>query len=113
MEAGMSERAVTLDREAELAMDLDRIKRLVEASDVEGARAFAREFGEKWPESPQVAYWCRVLAPPRVIGRFPATGRSFEPERECFRQHAAEYPGCWIAVYGDQLVAASPDRQAV
>jgi hypothetical protein len=34
-------------------------------------------------------------------------------ERAWLKEHAHEHPGCWMAVYGDQLIAASPRLQEV
>jgi hypothetical protein len=49
-----------------------------------------------------------VLEPPkaRVLHGHPT--ESFEQERQWLLQHRREYPGCWLAVKGDQLVAADP-----
>src|SRR5207253_1001447 len=47
--------------------DVARLRRLVEESDVEGARAFVKVLQAKWPESNQVAHWAQVLAPPRTL----------------------------------------------
>ena len=55
----------------------------------------------------------RVLEPPRVTA---VTGRSSPPwdeERAWLRAHAHEYPGCWLAIQGDRLIAASPDHASV
>ena len=29
------------------------------------------------------------------------------------KEHAHEYPGCWLAIYEDNLIAADPDLQTV
>jgi hypothetical protein len=39
--------------------------------------------------------------------------RPLNREWEWLRQHAHEYPGFWLAVLGDQLIAADPDGSVV
>lgn len=93
--------------------DLSALKLQVEKGQVEEARAFVRELESRWPESSRVRYWAHVLAPPKFLGHQPATGRPLDRERNWLRDHAKAYPGCWIAVHGDELVAADPDLKVV
>jgi hypothetical protein len=109
----MGERAAVVDASAEVTEDLLRLRALVEQGDVEGARTLARELAAAWPEDRRVQYWARVLAPPRVLGTSPASGRTLDPEVAWLQAHAHEYPGCWIALHGDRLIAAAPDAGAV
>jgi hypothetical protein len=92
--------------------DLEELIRLVEKSRVPQARELVVRLVEKWPDSPSVRHWARVLEPPCVLPRWGAA-RSLERERAWLREHAQEYPGCWLAVYEDRLIAASPDRRSV
>lgn len=48
-----------------------------------------------------------------MIGTSPASGRSLEGEKRWLRAHAGEYPGCWLALDGDRLIAADPDLDVV
>lgn len=97
----------------ELEADLDRLRQMVEASDVEGARAFVKEVEARWPDSDRVRHWARVLAPP-VTRLVPGKkGRPYTQENTWLREHAQEYPGCWLAVQGDRLLAADPDFAVV
>jgi hypothetical protein len=109
----MSEQATVVDERDELQEDLLRLRALVEEGDVEGARTLARELAAAWPEDRRVQHWARVLAPPRVLGTSPASGCNLPAEHEWLRAHAAEYPGCWIAVQEGRLIAASPDLKQV
>jgi hypothetical protein len=98
---------------AELAAALEHIRRLIETSAVEEARALAREMGARWPDDRDAQHWARVLAPPRgrvVPGR---RSRSLDRERAWLREHAHEYPGQWLAIFGDQLIAADPSLATV
>jgi hypothetical protein len=97
----------------EISDDLARLRGLLEQSDVEGARAYVKELEQRWPDSDVVRHYARVLAPPvaRVVKGVP--NRSFEPEFNWLRKHGREYPGCWLAVLGDWLVAADPDPRIV
>lgn len=95
--------------DAELNVALERVRRLVEESDVEGARELAVELNRRWPDDEQVRYWARVLAPPEVRVLKGEHGRPLDQERNWLRQHSGEYPGCWLAIFGDRLIAADPD----
>ena len=56
-----------------------------------------------------------MLAPPTastVSGPDPRS-RPLERERAWLKEHAREYPGCWLAVYEDRLIAADPDLGVV
>jgi hypothetical protein len=106
--------AETTGRETELAQDLGRLVRLVEEHRVEEARLLAPELAAKWPDSRDALHWARVLEPPKVIPNRPGPpGRSFKRDYAWLREHAAEYPGCWIATYEDRFIAAAPDLAEV
>ncbi len=101
-------------REQELRCDLDRLKALVEASRVEEAQRLAPELAAKWPDSRAAQHWARVLEPPRILPTPPGwKNRSFDRETTWIRQHGHEYPGCWLGVYEDRLIAADPDLGVV
>ena len=97
----------------ELTADLARLRDMVEQSDVEGARAFVKELEQRWPDSERVQHWARVLAPPVARVLRGVRGRSLEKERAWLREHGKEYPGCWLAILGDQLIVADPDMRVV
>jgi hypothetical protein len=92
---------------------LARLRALVEEGDVEAARALLPPLLERWPEAPRIRYWARVLEPASATVLHGEPARSFAEEREWLRRHRAEHPGCWIAVYGDRLIAADPDLERV
>ena len=97
----------------QLTADLDRLRSMVEHEDVEGARACVKELEKRWPDSDRVRYWAQVLAPP-VARRVPGPpGRSLDRERTWLREHGHEYPGCWLAILEDRLIAADPDVRVV
>ena len=113
--ASQSEAAAGLDTEAELHQRLEQLRDDVSNGRVKEARAAVKELEARWPESKRVQYWARVLAPPVVI---PTTGpdprsRPRDRERAWLKQHAREYPGCWLAVFEDRLVAVGPDPRVV
>jgi hypothetical protein len=89
------------------------LRGLLERGDQEGARRLVNGLLERWPDSPRLQHLARVLAPPttRLRPDIPPSDRS--RERAWLRAHAHEYPGCWIAVLGDQLVAADRELQVV
>jgi hypothetical protein len=86
---------------------------LVETGDVQGARTYVKVVEARWPDDERVRHWARVLAPPRVIGTSPATGRRLDTEYAWLRDHAREHPGCWLLLRGDRLIAADPDVRVV
>jgi hypothetical protein len=92
-------------RLAQLRDDISRGGRVSEA------REAVKELEARWPEDPRVQYWARVLAPPGVIPTPDAHRhrRPLDRDRVWLKQHAREYPGCWLAVYEDHLIAADPD----
>lgn len=90
--------------------DLLLLRGYLEREDVEGARSFVRELEERWPESERVRHYAKVLAPPvvRVVPGGPY--RSLKRELKWLQEHPNDYPGRWIAVHGDSVIAvgASP-----
>ena len=93
--------------------DVARLVRMIEQEDVEGARSFVKELEQRWPDSPSVRHFARVLAPPVVRVIPGATGRVRDREDAWLREHAREYPGCWLAVLEDRLIGADPSLGAL
>jgi hypothetical protein len=65
-----------------------------------------KEFVQRWPDSARLQKWARVLELPKTRVLKGPTGRPRDKEYAWLRQHAREYPGQWLALKGDQLVAA-------
>lgn len=84
-----------------------RVRELLELGAVEEARALSCRLAETYPEDRSVQKLWHVLAPPRVVGRSPASGRPISVERAWIKAHGKEYAGSWIAVLGSQLLIAS------
>jgi len=89
--------------------ELDAVLRALESGDVNGARRLAATAAARWPDSQSTQHFWRVLQPPRLLATSPASGRDRRREFAWIRGHAAEYPGCWLAVFEDRLIAADPD----
>jgi hypothetical protein len=96
-----------------LAADLARLRQLLERGEVEEARDWASKLESRWPGSEAVRGYARVLAPPRVSVRPGHQGASRHLERAWLREHAGQYPGRWLAILDDQLLAADPDLRTV
>jgi hypothetical protein len=96
-----------------LAADLQCLRDLLEEDRVEQARRFVQELEQRWPESERVRHYAHVLAPPKVLPRPDIPPRSREREWKWLAEHGHEYPGCWLAVHEDRLIAADPDQRAV
>jgi hypothetical protein len=97
----------------QLAADLQHLRALLEADRVPEARRFVKELEHRWPEAERVRHYARVLEPPKVRVRPDIPARSSEREWKWLEEHGREYPGCWLAIHEDQLIAADPDRRAV
>jgi hypothetical protein len=93
--------------------DLARLVALVEESQVEEARRLSAELAERWPESRPIQRLAQALQPPRVLAVGGIQPRSFDREFAWLDAHAHEYPGCWLAIHGDHLVAAGQKRRDV
>jgi hypothetical protein len=96
-----------------LAADLQRLHDLLESDQVEQARRFVKELEQRWPEAERVQHFAKVLAPPKVRSRPDIPARSRSQEMKWLKEHAHEYPGCWLAIHGGDLIAADPDRRVV
>jgi hypothetical protein len=99
--------------EEALTADLAQLYALLARDAIEAARVLIRELQEKWPDSDRVQHYARVLAPPGVRIGEGGEGTGYKAERAWLRQHARDFPDCWLAVHGDHLVAASTDPQEV
>ena len=75
--------------EAGLAQDLTELRALLESG------------RSRVPES-------RTPPAGKMVGTY-GPSRSLDRQRAWLREHAREYPGCWLAVFEDRLVAAGPD----
>jgi hypothetical protein len=81
---------------------------------VEEARRLAPELARQWPDSAELRHFARVLEPPRVIPSPPGPpARRFDRDHAWLREHAREYPGCWLATLEDRLIAADPSAERV
>jgi hypothetical protein len=97
-----------------LEAELAELIRLVEEHRVEEARRLAPELAARYPNSAEARHWARVLEPPRILPNSSReTWRRTDAEHEWLREHAHEYPGCWLAVHGERLIASGPDLQKV
>jgi hypothetical protein len=99
--------------EERLAADLQHLRDLLERDQVEEARRFVKELEQRWPEAERVRHYAQVLEPPKVRSRPDIPPRSMDQEWQWLEDHRHEYPGCWVAIYKDRLIAADPDRRVV
>jgi hypothetical protein len=99
--------------EERLAVGLRHLRDLLEWNQVEEARRFVKELEARWPDAERVRHYAHVLAPPTSRSRPDVSARSREQEWNWLKEHGHEYPGCWLAIYGDRLIAADPDLQVV
>jgi hypothetical protein len=112
VEPGIAASHEPLDPEAR--DDLQRLVGLIEQDQVKEARTLARDLAEKWPDSAAIQHLAWVLEPPKVVRSRPGVSTPpFAQEYAWVRRHAREYPGRWLAVYGDQLIAAGLNIRTV
>src|SRR5437764_9618873 len=97
----------------QLAAGLQHLRDLLEADRVAEARRFVKELEQRWPEAERVQHYAHVLEPPKVRMRPDLPARSSEQEIKWLQEHAREYPGYWLAIYEDRLIAADPDGRTV
>jgi hypothetical protein len=116
IEGAEEPKALSLDDEEALDRGLEQIRDdISRGGHVDEARALVKELEARWPESERVQYWARVLAPPVVVPT-PEAHRNVRPldrEHAWLQKHRRAYPGCWLAVHEDRLIAADPDLGVV
>ncbi len=91
-----------------LERELADIRELLAAGDVEESRRRVERLAVKWPDSDSVRRMSIVLAPPEVRVLTGGPSRRLNRERAWLKANAHRYPGCWLAVLGDDLLAAHP-----
>ncbi len=92
----------------------EKIRELVEADRVGGARRLLAEALEKGEHDEYLSYWQRVLAPAkplRVGGGEPDFDRT--PDIQWIREQSAAYRGQWVALLGGELLAHSESLEEV
>ena len=101
-----------LEQNSEYLRGIAKLQSLLTQGRVEEARCFAKQLEADWPESDLVRRFSRVLAPPiaRVVpgGKKAPSREETQKEGAWLREHAREYPGCWVILHGDRLIAAHP-----
>jgi hypothetical protein len=108
-----SAEVATLNPEAALTEELGPLRGFLERGDLNGAWEFVKELQKRWPDSERVRHYVHVFAPSVARVAPDSQRRSFHLERKWLREHAREYPGCWIAVFEDRFVVADPDLGVV
>lgn len=92
---------------------LEHFRTMLERGAVEKARAWVQELARRWPDDEEVGHYVRVLALPQVSVRPGHRGPSRQSERAWLREQARGYPGQWLAVLADRLIAADVDLDVV
>lgn len=89
------------------------LRTLLEQQDLANARAFVAQLQKLWPDSDRVEHFVRILAPPTITLQPAQAKHSRNEEYRWLCDHAEEYPGCWVALLGYDLIAADPDFRVV
>jgi hypothetical protein len=93
--------------------DLALLRDLVGRGELAEAREIVQDLERRWPDNEEVRRFARVLAPPAISVRHGSTAKPSRREYRWLREHSRAYPGCWLAVLDDRLIAASPDVKVV
>jgi hypothetical protein len=104
---------MAVELRAELDEGLRQLGTLLESGKLADARSLAERLTDQWPESAVARRYALLLGPTEVAVRTGERSRRHEAERVWLRDHAREYPGCWLAVSGGELVAADPELGTV
>lgn len=91
----------------------ERIRELVEQDYVAGARKLLAEALERGEQDAELLQWQRVLAPAKFLGFSDELEPDRTPEFEWLRTHRKDYPGQWVALAEDRLLAHSADIREV
>ena len=91
----------------------EKIRLLIEADLVAGARKLLAEALEKGDHGEDLSYWREVLAPAKMIGPVKEQDPDRTPEFEWLKAHGTEYQGEWVALCEDRLLAHSRDLEEV
>lgn len=110
-------RRVEVDEEWLRTADRDLVIRQVQTwmqqARVRELEVAAPWLARRWPDDPLARHYAWLWAP--SVARI-STRRckpSVEKENRWLDEHQHEYPGCWVALYDDQLIAADPDPARV
>ena len=94
----------------------DRVLALVEAEDVDGARALLRAAADVGVSDSRLARWTRILDPDGRVRERADIRLDPEEHAENSRylvEHAARHAGTWLALKGGTLVASGSSRRDV
>ena len=83
---------------------VSRIRERLEQADLKGARKLVAEALEAGAASPHLERLQKLVAPTKV-SLSPIKGVDRSAEVHWLEQHWADYPGQWVAVLGENLVA--------
>src|SRR5436305_14763275 len=91
--------------EPEIRSYRERIRELVEADRVEGARRLLAEALERGDHGEDLSYWQRVLAPAKVLGVGGERAFDRTPDIRWINERWESYRGQWVALLGCDLLA--------
>ena len=91
---------------------VETIQRLLADGEAGAARRAAALAAARFPNHPWITKANRVINPHRIVSR-PATAPDRSLEFAWLRKNSGHYQGQWIALLGDELLAASNDFEDV
>lgn len=108
--------ALLLMKERTASKDADRlaqdIKSLLDAQEHQAAQQAASKAADNYPDHSWLQCANRVLNPRRVTTA-PASGSGRTKEFDWLRSNSEAYRGQWVALLGDELIAADHDFDIV
>jgi len=91
---------------------VQKVKSLLDSQQFVAAQREAAKAAAAHPEHPWLQLANRVLNPPPATTS-PASGTDRTKEFDWLRRHGEDHKGQWVALVGDELIAADPDFDVV
>ncbi|MFY9819947.1 MAG: hypothetical protein WAM82_01095 [Thermoanaerobaculia bacterium] len=91
----------------------ERIRELVEADKVKGARRLLAEALEREEREPDLLEWQKILAPGRILGTSSELSPELTPEFQWLNANSRNYRRQWVALAENRLLAHSEDMDEV
>lgn len=107
---------LTVDQQTRPSLedDIQELRRLLYDYGLKRTEDFYKEVHARHGDVPELAYWTKILGPPRVeVRKSGRPARDHTPSYEWIRAHAEEYWGEWLALLDGQLIAHGKDSREV
>ena len=100
-------------RTADRELVIRQVQTWMEQARVRELEVAAPWLATRWPDDPLARHYARPWSPAAARISTRPCKPSVEQEYRWLDEHQHEYPGCWVALYDDRLLAADPDPAQV